>query len=74
MKEDIALQASSPIERFLSYLYDRPWIYVIALVGFGVYFWCRSNQDMNPMSALIVAGVVGVLSYFAFMWIAPNIF
>lgn len=70
MKEDLAFQNKSFIENVLASMYDRPYLYVVLLVGIVVFATCR-QKDMSFLTSVGVSLITVVLGCLALAYVWP---
>lgn len=70
MKEELAFQNKGPIENFLAYMYDRPYLYVVILIGIVVFVACR-QKDVSFVVSIIITIITIFLVFWFFMYVWP---
>lgn len=70
MKEDLAFQNKSFIENLFACMYDRPYLYVVLLVGIVVFITCR-QKEMSFWSSMIVSLLTVILGFIALSYVWP---
>lgn len=70
MKENLAFQNKGPIENFLAYMYNRPYLYVVLLIGIVIFVACR-QKDLSVLISMAITIVTIILAFILFSYVWP---